>query len=160
MWRIPYDYCKSTGHYDTCGTVKSSKLDSASYCLIWASRSSSWNGHAINGRVATRKTNTNTRLTRLTKPSRGGIFVVCGVYDSTALCRKSHVENVAVEGVATTQRNAISILRPTQAHNKIIIKAGRQEAEDIRAAHAHTCDPTCVMHPRAHGLSWGRQPVC
>ena len=88
------------------------------------------------------------------------VFVVCGVYDSTALCRKSHVENVAVEGVATTQRNAISILRPTQAHNKIIIKAGRQEAEDIRAAHAHTCDPTCVMHPRAHGLSWGRQLVC
>ena len=72
-----------------------------------------------------------------TKQGGGYIFVVCGVYDSTALCRKSHVENVAVEGVATTQRNAISILRPTQAHNKIIIKAGRQEAEDIRAAHAH-----------------------
>ena len=90
----------------------------------------------------------------------GGEFVVHGVFDSTALCRKSHVENVAVEGVATTQHNAISISRPTQAHNKIIIKADRQETEDIRAAHAHTCDPTCVMHPRAHGLSWGRQLVC
>ncbi len=92
-------------------------------------------------------------------------MVVHGVFDTTHSLvqeesRKSHVEDEAAEGVATTQPQRECRIRAPHKLSKIIIKAGCQETEDVRAAHARTCDPTCVMHPRAHGLSWGRQLVC